>query len=131
MSATTASASWMRNLGKNVRSVKFLLCPKSPASAPAREFFVETYNVVKHLNPNLPYMIRPWPGDAPSVIIEYDYSEKAQVPLVGLDKAGLERKVSFDVMTSPPPPSPALLTCTLCLPQLISIRLCCNRWPKR
>ena len=83
----------MRNLGKNVRSVKFLLCPTSPSSAPAREFFVETYNVVKHLNPNLPYMIRPWPGDSPSLVIEYDYAENAQVPLLGLDKAGLEKKV--------------------------------------
>jgi hypothetical protein len=58
-----------------------------------RDFFDSTYNVVKHLNPTLPYMVRPWPGDSPSVVIEFDYGEKAQVPLVGLSREALERKV--------------------------------------
>lgn len=84
----------MHSLSKSVRSVRFLLCPTSPSSAVGRDFFDSTYNVVKHLNPTLPYMVRPWPGDSPSVVIEFDYGEKAQVPLVGLSREALERKVS-------------------------------------
>ena len=83
----------MHSLSKSVRSVRFLLCPTSPSSAVGRDFFDSTYNVVKHLNPTLPYMVRPWPGDSPSVVIEFDYGEKAQVPLVGLSREALERKV--------------------------------------
>ena len=93
MSASSASAAWIRQLGQTVRSVKFMLCPASASSKPAMEFFTGSYNVVKHLNPTLPYMIRAAPGQSPVMVVEFDFGEKAFVPLDGLDVAGVERKV--------------------------------------
>ena len=93
MSASAASAAWMRTIGSNVRSVKFLLCPASAASKPAMDFFTGSYNVVKHLNPTLPYAVRAAPGKDPMVVFEFDFGQKAFVPLGGLDAAGVERKV--------------------------------------
>ena len=91
--SASASASWMRQLGSSVRSVKFLLCPTSASSRPALEFFTTSYNVVKHLNPVLPYSLRGAPGKPPSVVVEFDFGQKAHIDLDGLDIAGVERKV--------------------------------------
>jgi hypothetical protein len=91
--ASSASASWMRQIGQQVRGVKFLLCPVTSSSKPALDFYFATYNAVKHLNPTLPYMVRPAPERPPSVVVEFDFGEKAHIPLEGLDVAGVERKV--------------------------------------
>ena len=94
----------MRQIGSRVRSVKFLLCPTSASSKPALDFFTSSYTVVKHLNPVLPYMIRAAPGKPPLMVVEFDFGEKAHVPLAGLDTAGVERKVRFFCATYRPGP---------------------------
>jgi hypothetical protein len=101
-----SSASWMRQLGSNVRSVKFLLCPVTPSSKPALDFFIGSYNTVKHLNPTLPYSLRAAPEKPPLLVVEFDFGEKAHIPLDGLDIAGVERKVRARPGAALPPPSP-------------------------
>lgn len=89
----SATAGWRRLIGRNLQSVKVMACPKSESSAAARQFWDKNYNVVKHLNPTFPFMIRAVPEVEPYMMVEYDWNYKAKVPLSGLDVAGIEKKI--------------------------------------
>lgn len=87
-----ASGAWRTLIGRNLQSIKLMACPNSESSAAARSFYERNFNVVKHLNPTFPFMIRPMPNQQPYLIVEYDFCNKVKIPLDGLDSDGIERK---------------------------------------
>ena len=62
---------WRTLIGRNAQSVKLFACPTSASSAAARTFYEANYNVVKHLNPTFPFMIRAMPNVEPYLVVEY------------------------------------------------------------
>lgn len=62
---------WRTLIGRNLQSVKLFACPTGASSAAARTFYEANYNVVKHLNPAFPFMIRAMPNVEPYLVVEY------------------------------------------------------------
>lgn len=87
------ASSWRIQIGKSLRSVKFLACPTSPSSAAARTFWDNNLSLIKHLNPSFGFLLRAAPNLEPYLIAEYDLAYKVKVPLAGLDEAAIEQKM--------------------------------------
>jgi hypothetical protein len=66
--------SWKAQLGRNLPSLRFFACGKSPSSAGVRQFYEQHYIELKALNPVMPIMIRSGDNCMPAVTTEIDFT---------------------------------------------------------
>lgn len=76
--------SWKAFLSRNLQGLKFMACPKTPSSAGVRDFWINNYAEIKHLNPRFPFMIRGVGEIDPYVLVEYGACYARALPAFAL-----------------------------------------------
>eukprot|EP00526_Cylindrotheca_closterium_P018985 CAMPEP_0113607640 /NCGR_PEP_ID=MMETSP0017_2-20120614/3492_1 /TAXON_ID=2856 /ORGANISM="Cylindrotheca closterium" /LENGTH=224 /DNA_ID=CAMNT_0000516257 /DNA_START=76 /DNA_END=750 /DNA_ORIENTATION=+ /assembly_acc=CAM_ASM_000147 len=66
--------SWKAGLSRYLPAVRFFACPKSPSSNGVRNWYLANYDELKHLNPNLPLLLRTADNAMPAVTTELDWT---------------------------------------------------------
>ncbi|XP_052190317.1 NADH dehydrogenase [ubiquinone] 1 alpha subcomplex subunit 2 [Diospyros lotus] len=78
---------WRANLSRNLKELRVLFCPASPASSSARNFIENNYKDLKKLNPKLPILIRECNGVEPQLWARYDMGVERGIRLEGMTEA--------------------------------------------
>ncbi|CAK9140210.1 unnamed protein product [Ilex paraguariensis] len=77
---------WRGHLSRNLKELRILFCPSSPASMSARTFIERNYKDLKILNPKLPILVREASGIQPQLWARYDMGMERGIPLEGLEE---------------------------------------------
>ncbi|TFY82466.1 hypothetical protein EWM64_g1541 [Hericium alpestre] len=86
--------SFARAFAPALREVRILCSQTGPASAGTRQFIQSTYPVIKHHNPDLPFLIREATGTPARAFARFERGVEKHVELDGLSSADVASKVS-------------------------------------
>eukprot|EP01127_Copromyxa_protea_P003430 TRINITY_DN13246_c0_g1_i1.p1 TRINITY_DN13246_c0_g1~~TRINITY_DN13246_c0_g1_i1.p1 ORF type:complete len:138 (+),score=26.31 TRINITY_DN13246_c0_g1_i1:23-415(+) len=86
--------SWLARLSTNVREIRVYYNPAKASSHGTREFISTSYNQIKRLNPNLPFLVRPGGQiEEAKIIARYDYGGEAERVVNDLSVAEIKEKL--------------------------------------
>jgi len=66
--------SWKAGLSRYLPAMRFFACPNSPSSVGVRDFYLKNYQILKHLNPNFPLLMRTSSNCMPAVTTELEWT---------------------------------------------------------
>lgn len=84
---------WRGHLSRNLKELRFLFCPTSPASSPTRIFVQKNYKDLKTLNPKLPLLIRECNGIEPQLWARYDMGVERGIRLEGMTEQQIAKAI--------------------------------------
>lgn len=80
-------------LSKNLQELRFQFCQTSEGSKGVRDFILATYHELKKANPRFPLLIRECQGVSARAVGRFDFGKEVAVPLDGLDKDAVGKRL--------------------------------------
>ncbi|CAI9108044.1 OLC1v1007555C1 [Oldenlandia corymbosa var. corymbosa] len=82
---------WRSNLSKQLKELRILFSPSSPASSSTRAFIENNYKDLKKHNPKLPILIREASNAEPQLWARYDMGVERGIRLEGMSEAQISK----------------------------------------
>ena len=89
-----AGMSWRTTISKNLQELRFQFCQTSEGSKGVRDFIFAHYQEMKKANPRFPFLIRECERLPARAIARFDYGKEIPVPLDGLDKDAVDKRLA-------------------------------------
>ena len=86
--------SWRTTISKNLQELRFQFCQTSEGSKGVRDFIFAHYQEMKKANPRFPFLIRECERLPARAIARFDYGKEIPVPLDGLDKDAVDKRLA-------------------------------------
>mmetsp|Transcript_2165 Transcript_2165/g.2264 ORF Transcript_2165/g.2264 Transcript_2165/m.2264 type:complete len:103 (-) Transcript_2165:198-506(-) len=83
--------SWVKNVGKGVKELRFIFCQNSSRSQGMRDFVAKNYLKVKEQNPTFPFIVRECEDADPNVIARYRFGIEKKAFTAGLSDQEIEK----------------------------------------
>ncbi len=80
-------------LSKNLQELRFQFCQTSEGSQGVRDFILSSYHELKKANPRFPLLIRECQGLPARAVGRFDFGKEVAVPLDGLDKDAVGKRL--------------------------------------
>ncbi|KAI5666083.1 hypothetical protein M9H77_15936 [Catharanthus roseus] len=82
---------WRSNLSKNLKELRILFSPSSPASSSTRSFIEKNYKDLKTQNPRFPILIREARNIEPQLWARYDMGVERGIRLEGMTEEQISK----------------------------------------
>ncbi|KAM3141928.1 hypothetical protein pb186bvf_006014 [Paramecium bursaria] len=86
--------SWVKQLGKGVKELRFIVCQTSDRSAGARSYILKNYWQWKEQQPDFPFIVRECEEVDPYILVRYRFGVEKKAFISNLDEQELEQVVS-------------------------------------
>lgn len=81
-------------MSKNLQELRFQFCQTSEGSKGVRDFILSSYHELKKANPRFPLLVRECKDLPARAIARFDFGEEVFVPLDGLDRDGVDKRLA-------------------------------------
>lgn len=82
---------WRGKLSPAIREIRLHVCKESPLSEGARNHFLNNYEILQSLNPNLDILLRDAVGTDAKLFARYCWGKEHMIPLNGLTEAEVDQ----------------------------------------